>query len=284
MYVDANDRTIFMTSAPLHPFDDAIALDPAGPDRYVGRTTPAYWNMIGPFGGITAATLLKAAMRHPDVLGEPIALTVNFAGPIAEGEFEIEARPSRTNRSTQHWDLVLRQNGEVATTATAIFAVRRDTWGCTEAVRPDAPPPEDVPGVPEGFAKVRWLKAYDMRPFRGAKPHGLPGAEHPDSITQFWLRDAPARTPDFPALASWCDSFYPRIFLKRAGFVPAGTVSLTTYFHTDRAALAALGDSHVLCSARAQVFRKGYSDQTAQVWSAGGELLATSHQVVYYKE
>jgi len=270
------------TLAP-HPFDDALALEPAGEHRFLGRTTPAYWNMIGPFGGITAATLLQAALQHPERLGAPISLTVNFAGPIAEGPFEIEARPSRTNRSTQHWSLELRQQGMVATTASAVFAVRRQTWGCGEAERPEAPPAESVPAQ-GGFAPVRWLKAYDMRPVRGAKPSAEAGTENPDSLTQFWLRDSPARTPDFAALASWCDTFYPRIFLKRAGFVPAGTVSLTTYFHTDAATLAALGDNHVLASAQAQVFRKGYFDQSAQIWSAGGELLATSHQIVYYKE
>jgi len=266
-----------------HPFDDALALEPAGEHRYLGRTTPAYWNMIGPFGGITAATLLQAALQHPLRLGEPSALTVNFAGPIAEGPFEIEARPVRTNRSTQHWHIELRQGGAVATTASAVFAVRRETWACGEAVRPEAPPADAVPAM-DGFAPVRWLKAYDMRPIRGARPTAEPGTGHPDSLTQFWLRDQPARTPDFAAVAAWCDSFYPRIFLKRAGFVPAGTVSLTTYFHADAATLAALGDSHVLASAQAQVFRQGFFDQSAQIWGAGGELLATSHQIVYYKE
>ncbi|CAG2138434.1 hypothetical protein LMG31506_01952 [Cupriavidus yeoncheonensis] len=267
----------------LHPFDDALVLEPAGEHRFLGRTTPAYWNMIGPFGGITAATLLQAALQHPERLGDPLALTVNFAGPIAEGPFEIEARPTRTNRSTQHWQIELRQRDAVATTATAVFSLRRETWSCGEAVRPEAPAADEVPAM-AGFAPVRWLKSYDMRPFRGARPTTEPGTEHPDSLTQFWLRDEPARTPDFPAMAAWCDSFYPRIFLKRAGFVPAGTVSLTTYFHADAATLAALGDSHVLCSAQAQVFRQGFFDQSAQVWSAGGELLATSHQIVYYKE
>ncbi|QYY31812.1 thioesterase family protein [Cupriavidus pinatubonensis] len=267
----------------LHPFDDALVLERAGEHCYLGRTTPAYWNMIGPFGGITAATLLQAALRHPERLGDPLALTVNFAGPIAEGPFEIEARPTRTNRSTQHWQIALRQGDAVATTATVVFSVRRETWACGEASRPEAPPAHEVPPM-AGFAPVRWLKSYDMRPFRGAKPTTEPGTEHPDSLTQFWLRDEPARTPDFAAVAAWCDSFYPRIFLKRAGFVPAGTVSLTTYFHADAATLAALGDSHVLCSAQAQVFRQGFFDQSAQVWSAGGELLATSHQIVYYKE
>jgi hypothetical protein len=28
----------------------------------------------------------------------------------------------------------------------------------------------------------------------------------------------------------------------------------------------------------------GYLDQTGQIWSEVGELLATTHQLVYYKE
>ena len=272
-------------SAPiaLHAFDDAIALEAAGENRFLGRTTPAYWNMIGPFGGITAATLLQAALLHPQRLGDPIALSVNFAGPIAEGPFEIEALPVRTNRSTQHWNLTLRQGDAVATTATAVFAVRRETWACGEALMPEVPAAEALVAM-SGFAPVRWLKSYDMRPVRGAKPTAEAGTEHPDSLTQFWLRDAPARTPDFAAVASWADSFYPRIFLKRAGFVPAGTVSMTTYFHADAPTLAALGDRHVLASAQAQVFQQGYFDQRAQLWSPAGQLLASSHQIVYYKE
>ena len=282
-----------MTQAPLaelqppqplqHPFDLALALEPAGEHRFLGHTSQAYWNMIGPFGGMTAASLLQAVLVHPERLGDPIALTVNFAGPIAEGPFEIEARPSRTNRSTQHWHLELRQNGEVTTTGSAVFAVRRETWSSGEAVMPDVPPADTLPGM-GGFAPVRWIGSYDMRAVRGAKPSAEAGTEHPDSLTQFWLRDEPARTPDYAAVAAWCDAFYPRIFLKRAGVVPAGTVSITTYFHADAATLAGLGDSHVLGSARAQVFRQGFFDQSAQIWSASGVLLASSHQIVYYKE
>ncbi|HRM92936.1 MAG TPA: thioesterase family protein, partial [Alicycliphilus sp.] len=50
-----------MTHA-THPFDDALALDPGAPDHFSGRTTPGYWNMVGPYGGITAATLLQAVL------------------------------------------------------------------------------------------------------------------------------------------------------------------------------------------------------------------------------
>lgn len=66
--------------------------------------------------------------------------------------------------------------------------------------------------------------------------------------------------------------------------MPAGTVSLTTYFHADADTLAVIGDGHVLGNAQAQVFTQGFFDQSAQIWRADGVLLASSHQIVYYKE
>jgi hypothetical protein len=59
---------------------------------------------------------------------------------------------------------------------------------------------------------------------------------------------------------------------------------MTVYFHADAATLAALGDAHLLAHASAHQFRNGYFDQAAQLWGAGGELLAVSHQIVYYRE
>src|SRR5690606_20096376 len=75
-----------------HLFDRAIALDSVAPGRCAGRTDAAWANMVGPFGGITAATALNALLLHPDRLGEPVALTVNFCAALAEGAFEVEAQ------------------------------------------------------------------------------------------------------------------------------------------------------------------------------------------------
>ncbi|CQD16855.1 hypothetical protein BN000_03596 [Mycobacterium europaeum] len=87
-----------------HPFDDAIRLDATGTHVRRGRTHPEWANMVGPFGGITAAAVLHAIESHPDRRGEPLALTVNYAAPIADGGFEISLRAARTNRSNQHWE------------------------------------------------------------------------------------------------------------------------------------------------------------------------------------
>ena len=35
--------------------------------------------------------------------------------------------------------------------------------------------------------------------------------------------------------------------------------------------------------ADAGVFNKGYFDQKAELWSRAGQLLATSHQIVYFR-
>lgn len=59
---------------------------------------------------------------------------------------------------------------------------------------------------------------------------------------------------------------------------------MTVYFHADSAKLAEQGERHLSAQAHGQAFRKGYFDHSAQLWNSDGELLATSHQIVYYKE
>ncbi|GBG39193.1 acyl-CoA thioesterase [Mycobacterium montefiorense] len=237
--------------------------------------------MVGPFGGITTAVLLHAIQTHPDRIGEPLAVTVNFAGPVADGDFDISLRAPRTNRSSQHWIAELSQDDDVKTTATAVFGIRRDTWDDTEARPPSAPAPEELAsGGPE--AVVTWAHLYDMRFVHGAFPG--PGAQPSSaSETALWVRDREQRPVDYPALAALCDVFYPRLFQRRGAVVPAGTISMTTYFHADQQELDALGGDYVLACAHANRFSRGHFDQSAQVWSRDGTLLATTHQIVYFK-
>lgn len=276
-----NDRR--MTTDP-HPFDLAIRLEPTGEHRCTGSTSPAYGNMVGPFGGITCAVLLQSVLGHAQRQGDPIALTTNFVAPIADGAFEIEARPVRTNRSTQHWIVQLTQNDAVAATATAVLAVRRPTWSAPEAVPPAGMPDASTLGRAQWAFMPAWVGRYDLRFAEGALPTSFDNEEQPHSRSELWVRDDPPRPLDFPSLAAICDCFFPRIFLRRRTFVPAGTVSVTTYFHADAAMLAGQSDRHVLGAARAMNFRNGFFDQSAEIWSDDGRLLAASHQIVYYRE
>lgn len=273
-----------MPAQTRHVLDRAISLEAQGDDLYHGHTSADYANMIGPFGGATAATVMQALMLHPQRLGEVVALTLNYAGPVADGAFVIVTRIVRTNRSTQHWFIELRQGREVALTATAVTATRRETWGDTELRFPGVVPPAAIAPMPP-VAWAAWTKNYDMRFMRGG-PEGLPtdGSGSADSLSHLWIRDEPPRPLDFASLTAICDAFFPRLFLRRPKMVPIGTVSLTIYFHADSAALAAQGAAAVLAVAQGQHFGQGYFDQSAQIWSRSGVPLATTHQVVYYKD
>lgn len=275
-------------SAP-HPFDTAIALAPAGTDAFAGATSPAYWNMVGPFGGLTAAVALNAVLQHPQLLGEPVSLTVNFAGPVAEGPFTARVRPARTNRSTQHWWVELVQTAadgaeQVSTTATVVTAARRATWSASDVAMPAVPAPDAVPPSDRSGGPVAWITRYEVRSLQGDLPRQWDGRTGDDSLTRWWLRDDPPRPLDFAALTAMADVFFPRVWLRRATRVPVGTVSMTVYFHADSAQLAASGTGHLLAEARALNFRHGFFDQTGLLWNAQGHLLCSTHQIVYYKE
>jgi acyl-CoA thioesterase len=270
-----------------HAFDAALKLDEIAPGRYAGHTSADYWNMVGPFGGTTAATVLQAVLRHPNLLGAPLSLTVNYAGALNKGPFEVQVQPVRTNRSTQHWTVGLLQKDEqgsavVTTTATVVTAVRRETWSLSDTPMPPVARPHEVAAVHLDRA-VAWFKRYELRPVTGAIPQQWDGRGD-SSLTQLWMRDAHRRPLDFCALAALSDVFFPRVWLRRATYVPAGTVSITTYFHAGEKELQATGAGYVLGQARAQEFRNGFFDQSAQLWNEAGTLLCTSHQIVYFKE
>jgi acyl-CoA thioesterase len=267
----------------MHPLDQAILLTPVSEGTSAGATSPDYANMVGPFGGVTGATLLNAAMAHPQRQGDPIALTVNFAGPIAEGPFEVSARAVRTNRSTQHWSMALTQAEGVAATATAVFAQRRETWSATEATPPTGTAPAASLERAGGFGRPNWTQRYDMRFVEGDLPTQFDEQEQARSNSVVWVRDEPPRPLDFASLAALCDSFFPRIFIKRRSLTPIGTVSMTTYFHADETLLREQGERHVLGIAKPLSFRQGYYDQTGEIWSEDGQLLASTHQVVYFR-
>jgi acyl-CoA thioesterase len=265
-----------------HLFDEATRVT-AGDSRWQGRTSPDYWAFVGPFGGVTAATVLRALIEHPQAAGDPLALTVNYCAPIAEGAFDLDVRLAKANRSSQHWTVELSQSGaDPATLATAVFAERRPSWSHQPAPMPDAPPFDAVKRHPD--IKMSWARQYDFRFVEGGPRIGAGAAGEPHSAySKLWLSDRKPRTIDMPSLLSMSDAFFGRVFHARGELVPFGTVSLTTYFHVSRAELAAENITHMLATADAKAFHRSYQDQHAELWSPSGKLLATTTQIAYFK-
>lgn len=266
-----------------HLFDAATRVS-AGDSRWTGQTSEDYWAFVGPFGGITAATMLRAVMEHPERAGDPLAVTVNYCAPVAAGAFDLDVRLIKANRSTQHWSVEMSQNDETVAFATAVFAVRRPSWSHRPTTMPQATPFDQTTSYPKSSLGMSWVRQYDFR-FVEGEPALLsnPNGEPCGAMSKVWLSDSKPRPIDPTSLLSMSDAFFARIFHVRRELVPFGTVSLTTYFHIDAGSLAAEGITHVLAVADANVFNKSYGDQVGELWSPGGQLLATTQQIAYFK-
>jgi len=267
-----------------HELDEATRLERLGEGRYAGATHPAYANMAGPFGGVTAAALLNAVLVDPRRLADPIALTVNFCGPIAEGAYEVQTKLQRGGRTTQHWSLELLQKDVVCATASVVCGARKPVWSHYPVKGPSAPPPETVPEMPNGF-RPEWVRRYVFRFFEGE----LENYPRSDGVIQSprtaaYIQDAPARPLDLLSLAALSDAFFVRIMHARGTFQPMATVSLTTYFHAAAEELSALGATPLIGEADAAIFHNGFADQSCALWTPDGRLVANGVQITWYKE
>jgi acyl-CoA thioesterase len=269
-----------------HDFDAALNLSAAGHLTWSGHTHPAYSNFNGQFGGITAATLLRAILTAAQGGGVPVSVTVNYCAAMGQGPFTVSVREIRRGRTLQHWSADLVQGDKVCASALVALAQRKDSWSHAPLAPPPAPAPVGLPKLNMGDGKG-WVGQYDMRIIEGGIEHlrGQPPLTTPGSArTLLWMRPSTPRPLDFEGLMCMSDAFFVRMIQVRNTFPPMGTVSITTYFHCDAAALATQGDQYLLCQVDSRIFRDTFHDQSAELWSRDGVLLANTHQIVWYAE
>jgi acyl-CoA thioesterase len=269
-----------------HPLDLATALAGAPADALrTARTSDAYWTFISPFGGASAATALRAVLEHPGREGDPLAITVNFCAPIEKGEYQVRTRRARANRSSQHWSVEFTQgqSSEPVLTASIVTAVRRETWSHRTASPPALPAWEALEEFPNKSA-LSWVAQYAFRFAEGTPTMSETPPDPPRSPRSvLWLKDAEPRPLDFISLTAMSDAFFGRIFQVIGRIPPFGTVSMTTYFHASADELAAHGVAPLAAVVDARVFHRSFGDQTAELYGAGGQLLATAGQVAYFR-
>ncbi|HQN51027.1 MAG TPA: thioesterase family protein [Phenylobacterium sp.] len=269
-----------LSGAPLADFDAALPLSPLGPRAWASQADKRYWNAIGPWGGWTAALLLKAVLAEADHNGTPVAMTINLMGGLDEtAPLALMTRPARQGRSMEFWTSELIQNDASAAMAMVTLGHRRDTLTAHEAEFPQVAPPESL-NPPERRAGLAFGAMFESRYLPGAIPFQSEGGS---TETFTWVRDAQARPLDYPLLAALADVFAPRVFYRSAERRPVSTVSMTVYFHATPQELAAVGGDFVLAQARARRFEAGFFDQAGTLWSRDGLLLATTEQLCWFK-
>lgn len=267
-----------------HPLDESVRLESLGNGRYRGDPPKHYWNIVGPYGGISAAIAVHAVQQEENVVGDPLALTVNFTAPVQDLPFDLAVRAVRSSRTTQHWVIEMEQPArrgdgmDRVLQAMLTTGLRRELWSEQTITPPAAPLPVAESRRRTARAGLPWFDRYDQR-FTG---HPMKPDNAADPVLT-WVRDDPPRPLDYPALAAICDSFFPNIFSHRQKFIPIATVSMNTYFHLSATELADVGTDYLLTRSGSGTYQQGFSDAQGEVW-AGDRLIATSQQVMWYGE
>jgi hypothetical protein len=168
-------------------------------------------------------------------------------------------------------------------TASIVTAVRRETWSHQTARQPALPAWQAMEAFPNRTS-LSWVAQYDFHFAEGTPTMSETMPDPPRSPrTVLWLKDAEPRPLDFVSLAALSDAFFGRLFQVIGRIPPFGTVSMTTYFHASAEELAAHGTAPLAAVADARVFHRSFCDQTAELFGAGGQLLATATQVAYFR-
>ena len=264
-----------------HSFDQAISLNQIERTdqraRYSGAVTDTYQNMIGPFGGVSAALLAEGMSLAARDGTELVSITTDFMTGMTEGPLDLSAICHRAGKSTEFWAASIKQpNGtSPALRATGVFSQRRETLAWTEGQMPDVPPPDDC----ARFIPPRaWGDRIDIRPATNTEIFNSNS-----TANTLWAKFAEPRALDPVGLVCLADTPTPRVFFVSKSFVPLSTISLTVYLHASADDYAEVGDDFVLLDVNAARGGGGFYDQHARMWSRSGKLLATTQQMVWFK-
>jgi hypothetical protein len=256
-------------------FERTVTVSPLGAGRYAGRVDSAWNGPAAPNGGVLAATMLRAAQAE---LGEdappPRTVAAHFLAPPAAGPIELRVEVLRHGARVEACDVRLYQSDALMCQATIVCSAARPQSADLTRPAPPLPLPEAVDLVDVGQLTIAppVFDQLEIRPTLGA-PIFAGAAE---ALTGGWmaLRDDPAPL-DGARLCALCDLWWPAVFslLHRPAAVP--TIQLTVYLR----AMARAVSAPVFARFQTRQIAEGHLEESGELWSTAGELLAESRQL-----
>jgi len=267
------------SSAEPPKFGVATAVQRRSPGSYDAWIHPEWSGPMAPNGGYLAAILLRATRTE---LGRdnlpPRTLSVHYPRAAAPGPARIDVVALRTGSASAVYRSDMYQNDELICTALLTCAATRSNTLRLPPTMPAVQPwheiasgPHDLgPGAPSIYGRIDIWPCFGAPPFSG-------GAE---ALTGGWIRfrdDAGPLEPE--ALVACADIWWPAVYSIATGFVGPPTLELTVHL---RATGAVAGP--VLGRYRTRTISEGYFEESAEIWSADGTLLAEAGQLALILE
>lgn len=269
-----------MTSAP----DISLPVTALAPGRWRTTAGPEWANPGGGlWGGYPIGLCIRVLEAEPDAVGQVLSLTLTYAAALPSGELDVRTRRLRQGGSIGVWEVVISpaDAGLVGVHGVVTLARRPQTPPFAFMTMPDAPDPESVPSHDFSAMPWRpgWATVFDRRFVDGFPPTVGGGA---NSLA--WVRSQ-FGPMDRALLGMVADTSPPRaIYAFGHGRVRTTTLSLSTYQYATAEELAEVGQDFILAHCEGVVGGHGASGERSSYWRRDGTLLATSEQLVWYRE
>jgi acyl-CoA thioesterase len=253
-------------------FDEATGVVQRSPGQYDTYIHPAWEGLGVPNGGLLAAALLRAAraqLARPDL--PPRTLSVHFPRPAANGAAKINVQVLRQGRGTAQVRSELSQQDKLVCTALLTFSGDREESLPIAPIAPQVPPWQEVnpfdyaatPGTPPCFARIEPRPCLGQRPFSGTT----------EDLTGGWMQlRSEATDVDAELLVALSDMWWPAVFTTADQIVRRPTFELCHFRSTNAVA-------PILGRFLTTTVHDGHFDETAQLWSQDGTLLAETRQL-----
>jgi acyl-CoA thioesterase len=260
-------------------FDRDTEVTSEGDGTYTAQVAPGWRAGRGPHGGYLAAILLRAlsdAVDDPD--RSPRSLTIHYASSPEPGPIAIHTTIEREGRSLSTLSARIEQDGTLVALALSAFSLPWQAPDAHELPMPDVAPPDperrSTPGLFDNAPE--FTRHLVMQPRTGAPPFAGTGA--PMRIGG-WIGLPERRPVDAPALALFCDAWFPPSFIALSEPAISPTVDLTIHFRQPLSQASV--DPAELCLAifDTRLLHDGFFEEDGVVWAADGTVLAQSRQL-----
>jgi acyl-CoA thioesterase len=263
----------------LSHFVEATRLREREDGRYVGTFDRSWWVMVGPNGGVIAALLLRAAQLRAGPGRTPRTITIHYVRPPSEGEVEIDVQVDQAGRSVTFLTVRMYQETKLVATALVGLTAPRESpldW--------EHRTPPSTLSIEQGFVmdsgpvsapiRDRWDQVWTV---------GVPGYPETRSGEGHeaggWIRLADPAPYDAPLVAAMADAWVPAVMVHDEAPVYTPTLELTIHFRLDVEAAGIDPEQHCLAVFRQFSGHEGFLDESGEIWTADGRLLALCRQM-----
>lgn len=255
-------------------FASDTGLTPSREGAWEGEITPGWETPRGPLGGYVMAILmrgLRLAIADPE--RQARSVTMHFLRVPEAGPVQVSATVEREGRSLSTVSGRMEQDGKLIGLALGAYSKPWESPQLGETPLPEVAPPEPVTPEfknlegpsPEFLRRMVMQHRFGDAPFTGGD----------EGVVGGWLGLREEAPIDELVIAVLADAWFPAPWPRLTELAPAPTIDLTLHFRSPLPAagpllLGRFDNRHV---------RDGFFDESGELWSPDGTLVAQSRQL-----